>query len=132
MKKLFVLALVVFGLSTTQPACPGPVGPIVNSLVDCLGENRTAIDKLIVEFKPLIFAGKISWADVKVRATQAGKDVGGCFIMELTQLYLSGTRAPEDAVQAREAAETFREQNGNATYRTMCVREDGTAQECKL
>ncbi len=135
MRTLFVLAL-VFGLGTTT-ACPGPgpVGPALNAVVDCLGANRPKIDTLINEFKgPVLGGGSISWPDVKLRATQAGKDVGGCFIMELTQWFLSGTRAtPDTAKEAHDTAEAFRnEVAGGATFKTVCVREDGTKNECKL
>ena len=133
MKKIvLVLALVAL----TQAACPPPqpVGPVINAVVDCLGEARPEIDKLLGEFRPLISGGSVSWSDVKLRAKQAGKDVGGCFIMELTQWFLSGTRStPEQAKLAHDAAEEFRKETGEgATYSTMCVREDGTTQACKL
>lgn len=134
MRFLIVVSLLV-GLASTT-ACPkGPIGPAVNALVDCLGDNRPQIDKLVNEFKgPILGGGSISWPDVKVRATQAGKDVGGCFIMELTQWFLSGTRAtPDQAKAARDAANEFRSTVGEgAVYQTMCVREDGTKSVCKL
>ena len=123
------------GVLLTQTACPpnGPIGPVIGALVDCLGSNRPEIDKLVNEFRPLLGGGTVSWSDVKLRATQAGKDIGGCFIMELAQIYLSGTKAPGDAKEARDAAEAFRKDvAGGATFKTMCVREDGTKQECKL
>jgi hypothetical protein len=134
----FILALtLIVGLASTAacPPGPSPVGPAINAVVDCLGSNREAVDKLKNEFLgPVLGGGSISWTDAKQRAIQAGKEVGGCFIMELTQWFLSGTRAtPEQAQAAREAAETFRkEQAGGATFRTTCVREDGTQNECKL
>jgi hypothetical protein len=134
MRFILVLAL-IFSLAATTacPNGPGPVGPAVNALVDCLGSNRPQIDRLLNEFRPVISGGSVSWTDVKVRATQAGKDVGGCFIMELTQWFLSGTRAAPDALAAREAADSFRaETGGGATYSTICVREDGTKSACKL
>jgi hypothetical protein len=131
MRNLAVSILLVLGLA----ACPpnGPVGPAINAVIDCLGANRPQIDNLLNEFRPIISGGSVSWADVKVRATQAGKEVGGCFIMELTQWFLSGTRAPADALTARETAEAFRKDvAGGASFKTMCVREDGTKSECKL
>lgn len=136
MRFIFILALVL-GLSVTTacPPGPGPVGPAVNALVDCLGANRPQIDRLVQEFKgPILGGGSISWTDAKLRATQAGKDVGGCFIMELTQWFLSGTRAsPADAKAAHDAAEAFRKEvGGGATYSTICEREDGTKSACKL
>jgi len=134
MRTLFVLALVL-GLNATA-ACPGPgpVGPAINAVIDCLGSNRPQIDNLLNEFRPVISGGSVSWTDVKLRATQAGKDVGGCFIMELTQWFLSGTRAsPDQAKAAREAADSFRkEEAGGAVFSTVCVREDGTKSACKL
>lgn len=132
----FILALtLVLGLSVTAacPPGPSPVGPAVNALVDCLGANRPQIDTLVKEFKdPILGGGSISWTDAKLRATQAGKEVGGCFIMELTQWFLSGTRAAPDAKAAHDAAEAFRKEVGGVTYSTMCVREDGTKSACKL
>jgi len=136
MRFFFVIALIVGLASTTAcPNGPGPIGPAVNALVDCLGSNRPQIDNLVNEFKgPILGGGSVSWPDVKLRATQAGKDVGGCFIMELTQWFLSGTRAtPESAKMAHDAAEEFRKTVGDgATYSTICVREDGTKSACKL
>jgi hypothetical protein len=134
MRNLIVSILVVVGFSATA-ACPpnGPVGPAVGAIIDCLGANRPQIDNLLGEFRPLLTGGAISWSDVKLRATQAGKEVGGCFIMELTQLFLSGTRAAADAKLAHDTAEAFRNDvAGGASFKTMCVREDGTKSECKL
>ena len=129
----FTAAVLGCTIIVSQASCPGPVGPAVNAIIDCLGSNRPQIDNLLGEFKPLLLGGKVSWSDVKLRATQAGKDVGGCFIMELAQMYLGGTRAPADALAAHDAAESFRaEVAKGATFKTMCVREDGTKQECKL
>jgi hypothetical protein len=136
MRFFLILALVVGLASTTAcPNGPGPVGPVINAVVDCLGANRPQIDNLINEFKgPILGGGSISWPDVKLRATQAGKDVGGCFIMELTQWFLSGTRAtPDQAKTARDTADAFRKEVGEgAVYSTTCVREDGTKSACKL
>jgi len=135
MRFILVLVLVIGLASTTAcPPGPGPVGPVINAVVDCLGANRPQIDTLINEFKgPILGGGSVSWPDVKLRATQAGKDIGGCFIMELTQWFLSGTRAAPDAKAAHDAAEEFRRTvGGNATYSTICVREDGTKSACKL
>lgn len=132
MRILLVLGLAV-GLGSTA-GCPGPVGPAIGgAVIDCLGSNRAQIDTLLNEFRPIISSGHISWPDVKLRAKQAGKDVGGCFIMELTQLFLSGTRAAPDAAAAHQAAEEFRSEVAKgATFKTICEREDGTKQECKL
>lgn len=135
MRYLLVLALIVGLANTTAcPNGPGPIGPAINAVVDCLGANRPQIDNLINEFKgPVLGGGAISWPDVKLRATQAGKDIGGCFIMELTQWFLSGTRAAPDAKLAHDTAEDFRKTvGGGATYSTTCVREDGTKSACKL
>jgi hypothetical protein len=133
---LIAACVLACSLVVSQAACPngpGPVGPVINAVVDCLGSNRPQIDKLLGEFRPIISAGSVSWPDVKLRATQAGKDIGGCFIMELTQWFLSGTRAAPDALAAREAADSFRKDvAGGATYSTICVREDGTKSACKL
>lgn len=131
-----IILFVVLALCT-QVSCgpgPSPIGPVINAVVDCLGANRPQIDTLINEFKgPVLGGGSVSWPDVKLRATQAGKDIGGCFIMELTQWFLSGTRAAPDAKAAHDVAEEFRkETGGGATYSTMCVREDGTKSACKL
>jgi hypothetical protein len=134
MKNIVLFLVIVLATQTGCPT-PKPVRPALNAVVDCLGENRESVDKLKNEFLgPVLGGGSISWTDAKQRAIQAGKDVGGCFIMELTQWFLSGTRAtPDQAQAAREAAESFRkEQAGGSTFRTMCVREDGTQNECKL
>ncbi len=135
MKSIVLFAVLVLCTQTACPPGPNPVGPAINAVVDCLGQNRPQIDNLVNEFKgPILGGGSINWTDVKLRATQAGKDVGGCFIMELTQWFLSGTRAtPDQAKAAREAADSFRATTGEgATYSTVCVREDGTKQACKL
>lgn len=130
---LLITAALGCGFIIYGAGCPKPVGPAVGSLIDCLGSSRSEIDKLLGEFRPLLGGGKVSWADVKQRAIQAGKEVGGCFIMELTQGYLSGTKSPDDAKDAHDAAEAFRKDvAGGATFKAMCVREDGTKQECKL
>jgi hypothetical protein len=131
-----ILILCTFIL-VTQAACPTPkpIGPIINAVVDCLGSNRPQIDRLLTEFKgPILGGGSINWVDVKQRAKHAGKDIGGCVIMELTQWFLSGTRStPESAKAAYDAAEEFRNTTGEgAVYSTMCVREDGTKNACKL
>lgn len=136
MKHIIFLFIVTI-VATTQSACPTPrpIRPAVNALVDCMGDNRGSIDKLLTEFEaPVLGGGHISWTDAKQRAKQAGVDVGGCFIMELTQWFLSGTRAsPEEAKTAHETAEDYRkEEAGGAIFKTMCVREDGTKEECKL
>jgi hypothetical protein len=137
-KALSFITACVFACSivVSQTACPpgpGPVGPAINAIIDCLGSSRPQVDKLLGEFRPALTGGSISWTDVKLRATQAGKEVGGCFIMELTQLFLSGTRAAPDAKAAHDAAEAFRKDvGGGATYSTICVREDGTKSACKL
>lgn len=133
----YILVFTLFiGLSSTAacPGRPGPVGPALNAVVDCLGANRPQIDTLINEFKgPILGGGAISWPAVKVRATQAGKSIGGCFIMELTQWFLSGTRAVPDAAEAHDVAEEFRRTVGEgAAYATICTREDGTKSACKL
>jgi hypothetical protein len=120
----------------SQASCPngpGPVGPIINSVIDCLGSNRADVDKLLGEFRPIISGGSVDWGTVKQRAVQAGREIGGCFIMELTQLYLSGTRSTADAKTAHDTAEAFRKDvAGGATFKTICVRQDGTKSECKL
>ena len=134
MRFILALALVV-GLASTTGCPKGPVGPVLNAVVDCLGNNRPSVDNLLKEFKdPILGGGSISWPDAKTRAIQAGKDVGGCFIMELTQWFLSGTRAsPDQAKEARSTADSFRKDvAGGAVYSTVCVREDGTKSACKL
>lgn len=136
MKNLIVMFVIVI-VATTQSACPppGPVRPALNAVVDCMGQNRGSIDKLVDEFKnPVLGGGSISWTDAKQRAKQAGADVGGCFIMELTQWYLSGTRAtPDEAKLAHQTAEEFRAEVAPGTvYQTMCTREDGAKEVCKL
>jgi hypothetical protein len=130
---LFVFVVVFCG-SASCGNRPSPVGPVLNAAVDCLGANRARIDTLVNEFKgPILGGGAVSWPDVKVRATQAGKSVGGCFIMELTQWFLSGTRAVPDATLAHDTAEEFRRTVGEgAVYMTTCTREDGTKNACKL
>lgn len=134
--KRIVLFFVIAIAATSQTACPGkgPIGPVINAVVDCLGANRPQIDNLVNEFKgPILGGGSISWSDAKLRATQAGKDIGGCFIMELSQWFLSGTRSGPDAKLAHDTAEEFRSTvGGGATYSTTCVREDGTKSACKL
>lgn len=130
MKKLILLASV---LSVCVTACPGPVGPVVNAAIDCLGSNRGAIDNILGEFKPLLNGGSIRWPDVEQRAKQAGREIGTCFVMELTQEYLSGTRSPADAKEAYDTAQKVRaELGGGATVVTKCVKEDGTSQVCRL
>lgn len=129
------ILLVLLALLVTAPACPrpGPGPAIGGAVIDCLGENRDRIDALLAEFVPLITGGKIDWSAVYTRGKQAGKEVGACFVLELTNLYLSGTRSPDDAHMAYQTAEKFRnEVAGGATVRTRCKAEDGTMRECKL
>lgn len=130
-----VAMLAVLVMGTSQVACPnpGPVGPAINVAVDCLGSNRGAIDNLLNEFRPLIVGGSVRWADVYQRGKQAGREIGTCFVLELAQLYLSGTRAPADAREAYDTAERFRvEVAGGAVAKTICTKPDGTKQACSL
>lgn len=128
----FLLAILLVGTFSACPL-PGPVQPAAEAVINCLGENRPAIDTLLNEFRPLISGKQVSWSDVYVRGKQAGKDVGACFVMELAQWYLGGTRSGEDAQAAFETAQRFRDQEaGGATISTMCVAQDGTKKACKL
>lgn len=128
MKHLIVTAFLI-----SLAGCPGPIQPGTDIAIDCLGSNRAQIDALLTEFKPLLFGGKVSWSQVYTRAKQAGSSVGGCFIMELAQSYLGGTRSPADAQLAYDTAAKFKhDELKDASVITMCVREDGTSELCKL
>lgn len=125
MKKFALLACLL-------TAC-GPIQPITDSVIDCLGDNRPQIDALLKEFKPLITADKMSWPAVRTRAKQAGLDIGACVVMELTQWYLSGSRGADDAEQLYEDTVQFRTDfMKGAKVRTMCERENGVPEVCEL
>jgi hypothetical protein len=127
--------LILFLVLLFVPACPknGP-GPVIGSAaIDCLGQNRPRIDSLLGEFTPLFTGGKIDWSAVYTRGKQAGRDIGTCFVLELTNLYLSGTKSPEDAQTAYQTAQRFRDEiGGGATVKTKCKADDGSMRDCKL
>lgn len=111
------------------PAGPlGPVGPVIGSaVVDCVSADRTKIDSLLGEFKPLLTEGRVEWSAVYQRAKQAGKSIGGCFLGELVNFYLGGIRLAStgeppthDATwEARRVFEKFRtEELNGATLKT--------------
>lgn len=127
------ILILVVALLATAPACPG-VGPVIGTAaIDCLGQNRPRIDALLGEFTPLFTGGKLDWSAVYARGKQAGRDVGTCFVLELANLYLSGTKSPDDAQTAYQTAQRFRDEvGGGATVRTRCKADDGTMRECKL
>lgn len=127
----------LLALLVTIPACPGPgpgPGPVIGgAAIDCLGANRNRIDALLGEFTPLFTGGKLDWSAVYQRGKQAGKEIGTCFVLELANLYLSGTKAPADAQTAYQTAQKFRNEVGEgATVKTKCKADDGTMRECKL
>lgn len=129
MKKIAILFALT--LSACGPNGPGPV--IGQSVIDCLGSNRPQIDSLLGEFKPLLLGGGMNWDTAYQRGKQAGLDVGGCFISELVNFYFSkGFRAAPDAQKANDTLEKIRHDNGGASFRTMCTRQDGSTTECKL
>jgi hypothetical protein len=136
MQKRFFTFILLVGFSL-MAACPGPgPGPVIGgSLINCLGSNRPQIDSILNELAPLLTTGRPDWSAIYQRAKSAGTSIGGCVIAELVQSYLGGTRAPEvaDGWNAHEALEKFRrEEAGGATFKTTCVRQDGTKQACEL
>lgn len=122
-KFLFLFALMI-SLSATQPSCPGPgpVGPVVNAVIDCTVQNQDQISQLIGEFRPLISGDAPDWAAVYQRAKNAGKAIGGCALAQLVQEYLGNRTAPPaqaDSWNAYNTLERFRrEEAGNATFKT--------------
>ncbi len=130
MKKTIVALFAI----TTLTACPNGPGPVIGkAVVDCLGENRPQIDALLGEFKPLLLGGGFNWDNAYQRGKQAGLDVGGCFIAELVNYYFGkGFRSAPDAETANETLAKIRNDNGGASFRTMCARQDGSTTECKL
>jgi hypothetical protein len=134
MHKRLLPFLILLGLAT---ACPGPgPGPVIGgAVINCLGESRPQIDAILTELSPLLTTGRPDWSAIYQRAKGAGTSIGGCVIAELVQSYLGGTRAPEatEGWNAHEALEKFRrEEAGGATFKTTCVRQDGTKQACDL
>jgi len=122
--KLIVALALVFGLSVTQPSCPGPgPGPVViGAVVDCTVQNRDQITSLIAEFQTLLHGQMPDWAAIYQRAKNAGKAIGGCALAEIVQSYLGNRTAPPpqaDSWNAYNALERFRrEEAGNATFKT--------------
>ena len=116
-------------------ACPAhPNGP-KQIAIDCLGVNRPQIASLLTELTPLVNMNRPDWPAVYQRAKTAGTSIGGCVLAELVQSYLGGTRAPEpgEGWTAHETLEKFRaEEANNATFKTVCTRQDGTTQPCAL
>ncbi len=132
-----IVAIWLLCLLVTVPACPpnGPAPVIGGAVIDCLGENRTKIDAMLAEFLPLLGGGKVDWSAVYTRGKQAGKDVGACFVLELTNYYISGggAKGPADAKTAYDTAREFRDREaGGATIRTRCKGDDGQMHECRL
>ncbi len=131
MKKLILCVLFV-GLFSACPV-PGPVQPPLNAAIDCLGKNRPAIDTLLNEFRPLLSGGQTSWPSIKERGRSAGMEIGTCFVMELANWYLSGTRSNADATLAYETAKDFRATVGKGLpVVTNCVADDGSTKVCRL
>lgn len=126
---------VTAALCVLLAGCPAdPNGPR-QTAINCLGVNRPQIASLLVELSPLVSGNKPDWPSVYQRAKTAGTSIGGCVLAELVQNYLGGTRAPEpgDGWTAHETLERFRAQEANnATFKTVCTRQDGTSQPCDL
>lgn len=126
------LNTVLLAIALCTTAC-GKIQPVADATIDCLGENRPAIDNLLTELKPLITAQTMSWDGAYQRSKQAGIAVGACVIKELVNWYLSGTKAPPDGALAYDTAERFiKTEAKGATVLTMCKKEDGTMERCKL
>lgn len=125
-------ALVAVALLAACPADPN--GP-KHVAIDCLGANRPQIVMLLAELSPLVSGNRPDWPAVYQRAKTAGTSIGGCVLAELVQSYLGGTRAPEasDGWTAHETLERFRAtEANNATFKTLCARQDGSVQPCHL
>lgn len=110
------------------PNGPGPIGPVIGTaVIDCVSADRTKIDALLGEFKPLLLEGRVEWSVIYQRAKQAGKSIGGCFLGELVNFYLGGVRLastgeppePDATWEARRVFEKFRvEELDGATLKT--------------
>jgi hypothetical protein len=112
----------VFALVSLGAHCSGPVGPVVNAVIDCTAENQDQINALLAEVQPLINGQTPDWAAAYQRAKQAGRAIGGCVLAELVQDYLGNKAAPPpqaDSWSAFSALERFRrEEAQNATFHT--------------
>lgn len=129
------IVVTIVGVIFLLPACPvpGPVQPPLNAVIDCLGQNRTQIDAVVNEFKPLISGGQVSWSDVADKGKTLGKEVGTCFVMEMADWFLGSFRSSEQAEIAYTTAEKFRsEVAGGATVQTVCLNADGTKRVCRI
>jgi hypothetical protein len=123
MKRIILFAVLVLGIGTTQPSCPGPgPNPIITAIIDCTAENKDQIAQLVAEFKTLLSGQMPDWAAIYQRAKNAGKSIGGCALAEIVQNYLGNRTTPPSQADSWDAFNTLerfrREEAGNATFHT--------------
>jgi len=115
--KLILSAAIVIAAAGCEVGCGGAV--VVTSVIDCTARNRDDIAKL-VDQAVLAIDGGASWGDVEETAWQAGRDIGGCVLAELVDVYTSRAARPAasvsgavDVTLARSALLDFKRQSGS-------------------
>lgn len=114
--KLLLGVLVAMAVGGCEVGCGGAV--VVTSVVDCTVRNRDDIAR-IVDQAVLAIDGGASWTDVEEAAWQAGRDIGGCVLAELVDIYASRASRPAasvsgaaDATLARSALVDYKRKTG--------------------
>jgi hypothetical protein len=130
MQRLLVLVVFSFGLGATSISCPGtgPGPAVVNAVVDCTFQNQDQIAALIDEFKTLLKGQMPDWSAVYQKAKTAGRAIGGCALVALTQEAITGrfalaqangSASQLDNTAALQMLQRFRrEVANNATFHT--------------
>jgi len=116
------VGLLAIALLHAAPACgPNQPGPVIGTtVIDCTGQNASAVATLFADFKAKLTGGG-SWALIEADAKSAGVAIGGCALALLVQDYLGNRGAPPRAEgnAARAALEDFRAKvAGGATFKT--------------
>jgi|SRR5882672_2155232 len=113
MKIIVTLVLAFTSCKAIPPNIP-------QDAVDCIKADHGKINSLINEFLPVVSGGNADWSVIEQRAESAGLEIGGCFLAELIQQYMGGTKAPphEQGLAAHEALKTFKAKNHVTTFST--------------
>ena len=81
-------------------ACPGAAVRATQVIVDCTKENQADIERLVLEFRPLLQLESPDWSAVIAAAVASGRNIGGCALAKLVDQYLGGLWAVNVAPSA--------------------------------
>lgn len=113
-----VVPALIFAFYMT--ACPLP--PVIPAAaIDCISADRNQIESLIGEFLPVVAGGKADWSVIETRAISAGETIGGCFLAEMIQNFMGGTKAvpTSDGIAAKNTFKDFRMNHAHgASFKT--------------